>query len=191
MRLEDFDYDALINQMWGSEVNLRTYLDSEVPRLCSRICGADAPVPIVKVTYPPLKGEAKSGIPMMNVSTANTIYQLESENAPATIFIPAIFAGYKAKLPQFISLELVHHWEVLGGIGEDALEYSQAPSDILKRAGATISEDEFKELYSPRFIAKAFKVARDLEVALDEFLFPKISLTVTIPVFRDEQSEST
>src|SRR5437016_4066866 len=131
MRLEDLDFDALINQMWGSESNLQSFLDSETPRLCLRICGPDAPIPKVKVTFPPIKGEIKNGTPV-DLALAAINYRPGSEHTPATVYIPVVVAGNKPKLPQFIASALIRHWEALGGIGEVAFEYSEAADALIK-----------------------------------------------------------
>ena len=176
---EELDYDALIRQMWGSEEILKAFLDSEVPRLCSWICGSEAPSPVVKVTYPPLNVKVQNGVPIE--TEVRVGYRAGPDGSPPTILIPAVIAGYRQKLPQFIAKELVHHWEALGAIGEVAFDYPYFVHEIISNYLSRISEEEFKERYSPRFIAKAIKVSRTFEISLEEFLFPQISLTVHMP----------
>jgi hypothetical protein len=189
MRLEDLDFTALINQMWGSEANLHSFLDTEVPHLCARICGPEAPVPMVKVIYPQLKGEVQEGVDRQS-AIANTIYQGESDGVPATILIHVIIAGNKSKLPQFIARELVHHWEALGAIGETRFDYPESVAALVKKSDTPISEERFKEIYSPQFIAKAITVARDLEIPLQDFLFPRMSLSIYMPRPEDGTADS-
>lgn len=189
MRLEDLDYDALIRQMWGSEENLKAFLDSETPQLCSWICGSDAPSPLAKVTYPPLKGELQDEVPKEAV--ANVVYQVGLNGDHPTIFIPAVIAGYREKLPRVIARELVHHWEALGAIGEDASEYPDFVNEIMARYRTKLPEEEFTDRFSAQFIAKAIKVARSFEVPLEEFLFPKIKLTVHMPQSETGSGESS
>jgi hypothetical protein len=113
------------------------------------------------------------------------------ESAPATILIPALIAGNKSKLPQFIALALIHHWESLGAIGESAFSYPGAADNIIADSCVGMSEKDFSEFHSPRFVAKAAKVARDFEMSLREFLFPRISLSVGMPRPEDGTAEST
>jgi hypothetical protein len=180
MRFEDVDFTLLIDQMWGSEANLLSFLDSEVPNLCSRICGPDAPVPTVKVTYPPVQGETEVGI-TMELAFPGVAYRAELDGAPAKMSIPALIAGNKARLPQFIALALIKHWEALGAIGEEVFEVPEAANIIIRESCRGMSVENFMESHSPQFIAKAAKVARDLEIPLGQFLFPKLSLTVYMP----------
>jgi len=175
MRLEDLDFDALINQFWGSEANLEAFLNSETPRLCSRICGPGALVPKAKLTYPPLKGEVKEGEPLETAFA--TRYRRAAEGNPATIQIPALIAGNRAKLPEFIALGLIHHREALG-LGDPLFDYPEPAQSLLQDLPPGLSGEVFKELYSPRFVAKAIEVARDFEISLLEFLFPRISLSI-------------
>jgi len=188
MRLEDLDFTALINQMWGSEANLLSFLDIEVPHLCARICGPEAPVPTLKVIYPQLKAESQQGARQSAIT--NTIYQGESDGVPATILIHAIIAGNKSKLPQFIARELVHHWEALGAIGEARFDYPESVAALVKKSDTPISEERFKEIYSPQFVAKAMTVARDLEIPLQDFLFPRMSLSIYMPGPEDGAADS-
>jgi hypothetical protein len=177
---ENLDLGALITQMWGSEANLQSFLDSEVPNLCSRICGPDAPIPSVRITYPKVKVSVEEES-LENVSTGELEYRPGLKDAPATILISAFIAGNKPRLPQFIAFGLIRHWEALGAIGKDVFDYSVSVAALLKEAGRPISEERFRELYSPQLVAKATKVARDVEISLQDFLLPRISLSIYLP----------
>ncbi len=163
-------------------------MDTEVPHLCARICGPEAPVPTVKVIYPQLKAESQQGARQSAIT--NTIYEGKSDGVPATIQIHAIIAGNKSKLPQFIARELVHHWEALGGIGKVAFDYPVSVAALVKESDMPISEEHFKEIFSPQFIAKAVTVARDLEISLRDFLFPRMSLSIYLPGPEDGAADS-
>jgi hypothetical protein len=191
MHLEDLDFVALINQMWGSEDNLKSYCDSEVPRLCARICGPDAPVPALQITVPPLKTLERQGN-SYTVASEKIGYKAELNGAPAKIYISVLAAGNKPKLPQFIAYALIYHWEALGAIGEETYDYPEPAEtmirDICMEMG--MSDAEYKDAHSPKFIAKAMKVAQDFELPLRDFLFPKLSLTVYMPRAEEGQGES-
>jgi hypothetical protein len=183
MHLEDMDFNALINQMWGSEANLQSFLDSEVPHLCERICGPNAPVPAVQVMFPPLKKvgrreDAYGEEIHFKEGSGSFIYRPGLDGSTAKICISVLMAGHRLKLAQFLAYALIHHWEALGARGEEAYEYPEQVDSIIKGSCTKISEAEFKDSHSPKFVAKAVRVARDLEVPLGEFLFPKLSLTV-------------
>jgi len=181
MRLGDIDFDGLIPQMWGSEANLRSFLETEVVHLCARICGPDAPVPKIRVTQPTLKGEIQEGV-AQEIVLGGARYQWDSESSPPTIVIPILIAGNKSRLPQFIAFELIHHWEALGAIGEADLDYPEAIDWIIKECRIHISEEDYREWHSQSFLDKAAQVARDLEIPLRDFLFPTMSLTISFPL---------
>lgn len=195
MHLEDIDFNALINQMWGSEANLKAFLDSEVPNLCERICGPNAQVPVVQVTVPPLKtlerredtdGEERQ----FKVADGSCTYRAGLNGSPAKIYISVLMACHRLKLSQFLAYALIYHWEALGARGEEAYEYPKQADSIIKESCTKISEADFKDSHSPTFVAKAVRVARDLEVPLGEFLFPKLSLTVYMPRPEDGTADS-
>ena len=187
---EDLDFDALISQFWGSEANLQAFLDSETRTLCLRICGPDAPIPKVKVTYSPLKAINQDGT-RVDVAVAGFAYRGESDLAPATILIPAVIAGNRPRLPHFIAFALIRHWEALGSIGETAFDYPEEVEAMINEACLSIPEHVFKGAYSPQFVARAIKVARDLEIPLRDFLFPRMSLSVYPPPSEEGRTEST
>jgi len=185
MNSEDLDFNGLITQMWGSEESLQSFLDSEMPELCARVCGPDAEIPRVQITYPSLKvveqqqpPEGSGEVTHYKVESDALGYRAGRKDVPAKLFVSILHAGHKEKLREFLAYLLIFHWEALGAEGADEVDYTHSFDAIIRESSSNMSDATSKDVRSPQFLAKAAIVAREFEVPLGEFLAPKVSLNV-------------
>jgi len=156
---------ALIESVWGSEGALNSYLDAEVSRLCSIVCGGDAPVPLIEVHPESLARGLIGG------RTRGGEYEPAEDGREARIVVFPPVCADKSLLTIALAHELVHHWEATSTeLSSLALSVPEAEETIESLFPDSKRRRSWSMGHSQRFVAKASVVAARLGLPLREFL---------------------
>jgi phosphoribosyl-AMP cyclohydrolase len=152
-----------INEVWGSEDALRTFLRSEVIRLLPIVCGDNFAIPTVDLR-PTLMAK---GVLPTNSGLRSGEYEPAEGDSPATIVLFPSVCADRESVSIAIAHELVHHWELSHPSSENVLEYPEEAEEVIHGAFKSAEKQRrWKAGHSAGFVTKAITVAKDLDVSL-------------------------
>lgn len=158
---------TFIRNIWGSEDALRTFLESEVARLCRIVCGPALKPPRIDIR-PSMMARGMLGF---SSGLRSAEYEPSEGNSEAVISLyPS--ACLDARIAQIaLAHELIHHWELSGTSMRTVTKYSRH-TQVLIRSNFKDPKKErvWRAGHSPEFVAKAIAVATILDISLTQML---------------------
>lgn len=153
----------LINEVWGSEDALRSFLQIEVERLCPIVCGRNSSVPETDIRPTILA----RGIPGFSSGLRSAEYEPREGDRPATIVLfPSAFTD--KEIPKSaLTHELIHHWEISNTFSDTIFDYPIETESVIQSAFKDpIKLKRWRTAHSPRFVSKAISVAQTLNIPI-------------------------
>jgi len=161
------EYDIKsINDIWGSEKSLYSFLEAEATILCKLICGDKTSVPPIQV----MPTCFSKGLMGENARSAQYDPEEDDYLPTITLFPSALTDRQIARIA--LSHELIHHWEQTVKDQKRVEFYPAEVDDCIKARFRDSNRESFwRSGHSRRFIAKAAEVAKVLNAPLDKMLF--------------------
>jgi len=149
---------------WGSEEALHMFLETEVQRLCTLICGAGVEPPRAEVRPSFLSRGLLGG------KLRGGEYEPKDGSYKATIAVFPNVCSDRGLLSTVLAHELVHHWET---ISEEELppRYPPEVDETIKEIfGSENAERSWRNSHSEKFISKGWLVTQQLGIPVHSFL---------------------